>query len=91
MDEKPVIWIIDTSVFLNILDVPQFNQNREAVLQEFEDRINNEDTFLLPFASILEAGNHIAQLVNSAQRKKYAQVFCEQVNASIDGKAPRKT
>ncbi len=26
MPGKPVIWIIDTTVFLNILDVPQFDK-----------------------------------------------------------------
>lgn len=64
MPEKPVIWIVDTSVFLNVLDVPHFNQKRGEVLADFERRINNKDTFLLPITSVIETGNHIARFNN---------------------------
>lgn len=85
---KPVIWIIDTSVFLNVLDVPQFNQERVTILQELKDRIKNEDTFLLPFASIIETGNHIAKINNGNQRRKFAQKFSEEVRKSLEGESP---
>ncbi len=90
MPEKPVIWIIDTSVFLNVLDVPQFNQSREAVLNELKLRINNGDTFLLPITSVIETGNHIARINNGNQRQIFAQKFSDQVLASIEGKSPWK-
>lgn len=32
MKDKPIIWLIDTSVFLNVIDVPGFNQERTHIL-----------------------------------------------------------
>ncbi len=90
MYEKPVIWLIDTTVFLNVLDVPQFNQNRDEVLEEFRSRIENGDTFLLPVTTVIETGNHIAQINNGNQRRAYAQKFSDQVIESIQGTLPWK-
>ena len=55
------IVIVDTSVFLNVLDVPGFNQDREADLARFRELIEAGANLLLPIAAIFEAGNHIAQ------------------------------
>jgi len=90
MPGKPVIWIVDTSVFLNVLDVPGFNQDREEVLDTYRQRIENEDSFFLPFTTILESGNHIAQLTNGNLRRRFAQRFCEEVQRSLAGDAPWK-
>lgn len=90
MPSKPIVWLIDTSIFLNVLDIPGFNQKRSAVFEAFEFRIEQGDSFLLPFTSILETGNHIAQLPRSNQRLAFAKKFTEIVSQSIDGKAPWK-
>lgn len=84
-----LVLIIDTSVFLNVLDVPAFNQNRDAVLAEFADHIAAAGTsLLLPMAAVFEAGNHIAQLKDGRQRRKYAEIFADQVAQALDGSAP---
>lgn len=84
-----VILIIDTSVFLNVLDVPAFNQHRDAVFAELAEHIKAEGTsLLLPMAAIIEAGNHIAQLVDGRQRRRYAKRFAGQVALALDGTAP---
>lgn len=85
---KPIIWIVDTSIFLNVLDVPGMNQDRVTVLADFQARIENKDAFLLPFGAILETGNHIVRLNSGGQRKDYAGKFVEQVKQAIDGEAP---
>lgn len=90
MPAKPNIWIVDTSVFLNVLDVPGFNQNRDQVLTSFEQRIQAEDSFLLPFTTILESGNHIAQLNSGNQRRSFSMKFSTMVLQSLDGEAPWK-
>lgn len=46
------IVLIDTSIYLNILDVPGRNQARDAVFAELERHINARDHLLLPAASI---------------------------------------
>lgn len=86
------VWMIDTSVFLNILNVPGRNQDRERVLAQYERRIENEDTFILPFTTVLETGNHIAQIKDrsgsGSRRKQCAERFLIAVRASMDGSAP---
>lgn len=84
------ICIIDTSVFLNILDVPNRNDQRDEVFASFEEYINLEATFILPMATIVETGNHIAQNGNGAKRREVAQKFCNEVRAALNGKAPYK-
>lgn len=45
------IVLLDTSVYLNVLDVPGFNQDRDEILDEFAVRVESGDYFLLPMAT----------------------------------------
>jgi len=83
-----LVVIVDTTVFLNFLDVPAFNQDRDKVLKRFEELIRKQANFLLPMAAIFEAGNHIAQLSDGGQRRRYAEIFVTQVTKALDGDAP---
>lgn len=82
------ICLIDTSIFLEILNVPNYNQHRESVLEDFETYFQAGCTFLLPMATILETGNHIAQNGDGTLRRKTAIHFVEQVKAAFTGEAP---
>ena len=82
------IVLIDTSVFLNILDIPQHNQDRDTVFADLEVSIRNGDTLLLPMATIIETGNHISQVSDGRQRRQTAKRFCEKVIDAIDCNAP---
>jgi hypothetical protein len=82
------ICLIDTSIFLEFLNIPNYNQNREAVMQDFRDYIELGCTFLLPMATILETGNHIAQNGDGKMRRKSAERFVESVKSSFTGQAP---
>lgn len=82
------IVLIDTSVYLNVLDVPGFNQDRDAVFQEFELRIKDCDHFLLPLATIWETGNHIAHLTSGHLRRQFALKLVEDVAKALLGDAP---
>ena len=88
MPEKPIIWIVDTVILLNVLDVPGKNQDRGPVLRDFQTRIERGDTLLLPFGAIIETGNHIACLTSGNHRREYAQKFSEQVKKAIKGESP---
>lgn len=79
---------MDTSVFCNVLDVPGFNQDRDAAFAELETCILNRDTLLLPMAALIETGNHIAHVSVGQLRRQTAERFCKQVGAAIDGTAP---
>ncbi|WP_392476953.1 hypothetical protein [Nostoc sp. C110] len=82
------ICLIDTSVFLNLLNVPNCNQERELVEQNFGEYVELDFTFLLPMATILETGNHIAQNGDGRMRRTTAIRFVEQVKAAFNGEAP---
>jgi hypothetical protein len=84
-----LIVIIDTTVFLNALDVPGFNQHRESVLTELETLIGQlSANLLLPLATIIETGNHIAHLADGRLRRGSALNFARQVKLAIIGSAP---
>jgi len=84
------VCIIDTSVFLNLLNVPGKNQDKNSVNQSFVEYVELEVTFILPMATIIETGNHIAQNGNGGKRRATALRFCEAVKGAFNGDAPYK-
>lgn len=84
------ICIIDTSVFLNLLNVPNRNQYKHQVVRDFETYSDNGATFILPMATIIETGNHIAQNGDGGTRRKTAERFCKAVIGAFNGDAPYK-
>ena len=82
------IVLLDTSVYLNVLDVPGFNQDRNAVLNDFQHAIESRGTFLLPLACVWEAGKHIAQLSDGRKRRDFAEILVKDVKDAFAGNAP---
>lgn len=63
--DMPAVVIIDTCVFLNILNIDGFNQHKAQTLAQLEGYLEIDGLLLiLPFAAIIETGNHIAHLTN---------------------------
>jgi len=84
------VCLIDTSVFLNILNVPNRNQDKAEVITSFKEYVELDTTFILPMATILETGNHISQNGDGGTRRDTAQQFCDAVTGAFEGKAPWK-
>jgi predicted nucleic acid-binding protein len=84
------IVIVDTSILLNILDVPGRNERRAEVLQELEELIETGDHLFIPMAAIVEVGNHISQIGNGAQRRSAAERFVVEVRKALADEAPWK-
>jgi hypothetical protein len=82
------VCLIDTSIFLNFLNVPNCSQEREKVLEDFRTYVELQCIFLLPMATIVETGNHIAQNGDGNLRRKTALRFVEAVKAAFRGEAP---
>ena len=82
------IAIVDTSIFCEILNIPHMNSSREQVIKKFAELIEQDTSFLLPMASIYETGNHIAQLSDGGNRRRYAEAFVEEVQKAINGDSP---
>lgn len=86
---KPIIWIIDTSVFLNILDIPGSNSDRDQILTDFNERVDNDDSFFIPYVVLVESGNPIAKLQGNLKFIK-AQLFIRTVRQAFNNEAPFK-
>lgn len=84
------VHFIDTSVFLNIINVPGRNQQHKEVMEELKELVKNKDsnTLILPFATIIETGNHIAHCSNGYDRRKTAEKFCECIEKTVMNRAP---
>lgn len=82
------IVLLDTSVYLNVLDVPTCNQDRDEILAEFEVCIDRGDHFLLPLAVVWETGNHIADLGDGGTRRVFAQKLLDDVTRAFQGDVP---
>ena len=81
--------LVDTCVFLNVLDVPGFNQQRREILTDLSAFVASQSiNLLLPFAAMLETGNHIAHVSDGGLRRKFAGLFVQQVQAALSGDAP---
>lgn len=48
------VHFIDTSVFTEILNVPNMNDHHNEVMNELKRMIVGQDTLILPFATIIE-------------------------------------
>jgi len=82
------ICLIDTSIFLEILNVPQKASQSELIFQELKEKIEARESLFLPMATILETGNHIAQNGDGNQRRICAEKFVNQVTQALEGKSP---
>ena len=84
------IVIVDTSVLLNIMDVPDRNQHRGQVLDRLATLIDGGDHLFIPMAAIVEVGNHIAHVKNGGQRRSAAERFVKEVRSALADEAPWK-
>lgn len=82
------VCIIDTSIFLNLLNVPGKNQDKAKVVEDFTEYAQSGVTFILPMATIIETGNHIAQNGDGNLRRQTADRFCIAVKGAFNGQAP---
>ncbi len=84
------IVIVDSSVLLNIIDVPDRNQRKDEVFDRLSKLIENGDHLFIPMAAIVEVGNHIAHVANGAQRRAAAERFVKEVRSALADEAPWK-
>ena len=84
------IVIVDTSVLLNIMDVPDRNQHKDEVLDRLGVLIEAGDHLFIPMAAIVEVGNHIAHVKNGALRRAAATRFVKEVRSALADEAPWK-
>lgn len=79
------IVIVDTSILLNVLGVPNMSDERDEVLDAMEQHVERGDMLILPAATVVETGNHIAQNGDGNQRRVCGQELKEVVQQSVEG------
>ena len=79
---------IDTSIIMNLLEIPEKCQDREIVKNEFNKAIETGDTLILPVSTIIESGNHIAHIGNGSIRREKALKFKEFLENTANNKSP---
>ena len=85
------VHFIDTSVLVNILDIPNMNQDRETVLEEFRALTDQSgNTFILPLATIIETGNHIAHINDGNIRRTKGIEFAVMLKKIANDESPWK-
>jgi len=84
------ICLIDTTIFCEILNVPDCTANRNEVMRHLQRHLENGTTLLLPLAVIFETGAHIAQNGDGRLRRDTAERFVEYVREALQGGAPWK-
>lgn len=81
---------IDTSVMLNLLEVPKMCSDVEKVKLQWKQNLESNDVLIMPFATIVETGNHIAHISDGNKRRKIARKFGEFLRKTAKGEAPWK-
>ncbi|WP_329502480.1 hypothetical protein [Pseudomonas aeruginosa] len=79
------VCLLDTSIFLEILNVPVKAQQHTKILEELAKRIQLKESLFLPMATILETGNHIGQNGDGGARRACAERFVTQVSKALEG------
>lgn len=88
------VLIFDTSILCLWLNVPGMDTcdsdydpwNMDRVQQKIAEEQDNKSTFILPLATIIETGNHIAQA--SRSRKEGAEALADLIKKAADGESP---
>ena len=82
------ICLVDTSIFVQIVNVPFMSNDRPAILEALKSKLAATESLFLPMATIIETGNHIGQNGDGRQKRACAIDFVKQVELAIDGKSP---
>lgn len=85
------ICLVDTSVFIEVLNVPNKATQHGVIFEQLSDRLDQgREELFLPMATIIETGNHIGQNGDGRQRRVCAQRFVKQVRLALEGHSPFK-
>lgn len=82
------VCLIDSSVFCNLLGIPGRCSDADSIRRQFREKVEADQSLLLPLATVLETGNHIAHIADGRVRRKTAERFVEQVRGALEGDAP---
>ena len=82
------ICLLDTSILLNVLNVPNRTNERDKVMADFEIYIESNCRFIIPFVVAVEVGNHISQNGDGTIRRQTASRFVDMMRSTFNGDLP---
>ena len=82
--------LIDTSILLELLNVPYMAKQSEQIWASFDKMEKSGGIFYIPLATIIETGNHIAQNGDGRERRRCAQEFVGFITNVLNSKSPFK-
>ena len=82
------VTFVDTSVLLELLEVPGKAQQAAPIQAEFRERVSAGERFVIPITAVIETGNHIAQARDGALRRQAAVRLVELLRGAIICQAP---
>lgn len=68
---------------MNLLRIPHMCQEYESVKKEFNEAIKQNETLILPLATIIESGNHISHIADGNIDSFVKHVFFRNQNHDI--------
>lgn len=80
--------VVDTSVLCDLLKVPGKCQRHDEVREELEVLSGSGVQLVVPIASVIETGNHIAQAEGGHARRACAERFVGLLRLTAEGGAP---
>lgn len=80
--------LVDTSVLVELLQVPGEYDNLAQIVQEFNEKQTNGVSLQLPAATIVESGAHIIRIKDGRIRRECAQRFENVLRATWAREAP---
>jgi len=82
------VQLLDTSVVLELLEVPGCHDPSLGIAEEFENRALDGVQFHLPVAAVVEAGSHVGR-VNEGHGRRVAAFRLEaMIEKTLDRRAP---
>lgn len=79
---------LDTSVLLNLLEVPHNNSDHMEIRDEFRRLAAEATTFVVPVTAVVETGNAIAQLPGGNERRMCMTRFVDWLRTALATTAP---
>lgn len=79
---------MDTSIVMNLLEIPGKCQDAEKIKEEFKQVIEDREILILSMATIVESGNHIAHINDGRIRREKAIRFQEFLRKTANEEAP---
>lgn len=80
-----LVVFVDTSVLVNLLNIPYMNERLSEANQEYARLTAADAQFVIPAATLIETGNHIAHISDGNTRYKIGTTFANLIKEAVDG------